>query len=205
MVNLMINISNLSIIKKNENYSQVDFEDRDSRKTDFLQKIIENLADGILILSKTGKILYANTTATRICSQLNQFFDSQNSIPPTIWYICESLIESQSLFPGKNLILSDEISIDKSTILRIRVRRLDLDRINNSCLLITIENRYESLKNTALAEIKKYDLTKREGEIWLLYRANYTYKQIAEQLYITLNTVKKHMRNIHAKRQALLQ
>ncbi len=99
--------------------------------------------------------------------------------------------------------MSDEIVIDKSTILRVRVRWLDLDKVNTSCLLITIENRYESLKNTALAEVKQYDLTQREGEIWLLHRSNYTYKEIAEQLYITINTVKKHMKNIHAKRQTL--
>lgn len=143
MVNNMINFSNLSTIKKNENCSSVDFKNRYLGKTDFLQKIIETLADGILILSNAGKILYANTNAIRICSELNRFFDSQNSIPSNIWYICECLIESKILFPGKNLFLSDEIGIDKSTILSIKVRSLDLDRINKSCLLVTIGSRYE--------------------------------------------------------------
>lgn len=203
MVNDMINVSKISTEITKENYSSRNIDNVNHLETDFLQKIIESLADGILILSKTGSILYANKDANHICYQLNQFLNSKNLIPPNIWYLCESLIESHSLFPDKNLILSDEIDIDKSTILRIRVRWLNLDKINNSCLLVTIENRYESLKNAALAEVKQYDLTQREGEIWLLHRANYTYKEIAEQLYITINTVKKHMKNIHAKRQNL--
>lgn len=202
MVNHMNNVSKISVDQEKESHSQINFKDRDSLKTDFLQKIVEKLVDGILIVSQTGKILYVNTKMNSICCQLNKFLNSQNSIPPNIWYLCESLVESHSLFPDKNLILSDEISIDKSTILRIRVRWLDLDKINKSCLLITVENRYESLKNIALAEVKQYDLTQREGEIWLLHRSNYTYKEIAEQLYITINTVKKHIKNIHAKRQA---
>lgn len=85
---------------------------------------------------------------------------------------------------------------------RIRVRLLDLDRFKMPCLLVTIENQYESLKNVAFTEVKKFDLTPREAEIWFLYRSNYSYKEIATKLYITINTVKKHMKNIHTERQA---
>ncbi len=46
---------------------------------------------------------------------------------------------------------------------------------------------------------QKHGLTSREQDIWLLYRANYSYKQIAEELNISRNTLKKHMKNIHAK------
>jgi DNA-binding CsgD family transcriptional regulator len=37
--------------------------------------------------------------------------------------------------------------------------------------------------------------------VWLLQQNNYTYKQIAAELGITPNTVKKHVRNIYAKRR----
>jgi WD40 repeat protein len=46
---------------------------------------------------------------------------------------------------------------------------------------------------------QKHGLTPREQDIWLLYRTNYSYKQIANELNISLNTVKKHMKNIYAK------
>ncbi|MUG91303.1 winged helix-turn-helix transcriptional regulator [Scytonema sp. UIC 10036] len=49
-----------------------------------------------------------------------------------------------------------------------------------------------------------YGLTPREAEIWFLYRSRCSYKEIAERLYISVNTVKKHMKNIHSKQQSSL-
>lgn len=174
----------------------------DSKRADFLQEVIEGLEDGILILSQTGKVVHTNASAHRLCCQFNQGNFNQNLVPSVIWNICESLLSSRYLFSDKLMILSDEIVLDKSNIFQIRVRLLDLDGFEMPCLLVTIENRYESLKNVAITEVKKFDLTPREAEIWFLYRSNYSYKEIASKLYITINTVKKHMKNIHTKRQA---
>ena len=175
---------------------------QDSKRANFLQEVIEGLEDGILILSPTGEVVHANASARRLCCQFNQGNFNQNFVPSVIWNLCESLFNSRYLFSDKLLILSDEIVVDKSNIFRIRVRLLDLEGFEVPCLLVTIENQYESLKNVALTEVKKFDLTPREAEIWFLYRSNYSYKEIATKLYITINTVKKHMKNIHTKRQA---
>ncbi len=166
----------------------------------FLQEVIEGLQDGILILTETGELVYANSNARSICFSIQQANPNDNFVPSEIWKLCKFLIDSHRLYADKNLIVSDEIVFDNLTNLRVRVRWLNLEKISHPCLLITIENRYESVRNAALVEIKKYELTPREAEIWLLFRANYTYKKIADELYITLNTVKKHMKNIHAKR-----
>ncbi|MBG1240907.1 helix-turn-helix transcriptional regulator [Nostoc sp. NZL] len=173
-----------------------------SKRADFLQEVIEGLEDGILILSQTGEVVHANASAHRLCCQFHQGNFNQNFVPPAIWNLCKSLLNSRYLFSDKLLILSDEIVLDKLNIFRIRVRLLDLDGFEAPCLLVTIENQYESVKNAALTEVKKFDLTPRESEIWFLYRSNYSYKEIATKLYITINTVKKHMKNIHTKRQA---
>jgi DNA-binding CsgD family transcriptional regulator len=175
-----------------------------SKRANFLQEVIEGLEDGILILSQTGKIVHTNASANRLCCQFNQDNFNQSFVPSAIWNLCESLLSSQYLFSDKLLILSDEIVLDKSNIFRIRLRLLDLDGFEMPCLLVTIENQYESVKNVALTEVKKFDLTPREAEIWFLYRSNYSYKEIAMKLYITINTVKKHMKNIHTKRQSNL-
>ncbi|MBW4566794.1 MAG: helix-turn-helix transcriptional regulator [Tolypothrix carrinoi HA7290-LM1] len=172
-----------------------------TKQLDFLQKVIEGLQDGILILTEIGEIVHANASARSICGQISQGISQANFVPPAIWHHCKSLID-WSLFPNQHVILSDEIVLNKFNIFRLRVRWLDVDPLQRPCLLVTIENKCETLKNVAIAEVKKYDLTRREAEIWLLYRCNYSYKEIAGQLYISLNTVKKHMKNIHAKRQA---
>ncbi|ARV62826.1 helix-turn-helix transcriptional regulator [Nostocales cyanobacterium HT-58-2] len=177
----------------------------DSQQAYLSQEVIECLQDGMLLLSETGEVIHANTSAHRIFSQLNQDSSNSNFIPPIIWRLCISLLKSHSSFSEKVIILSNEIVVDKSKIFRVRARWLNLDKFQRPCLLVIIENRYESLKNIALNEAKKYQLTSRESEIWCLYRAKYTYKEIASHLYITVNTVKKHMKNIHAKRQVFLE
>jgi DNA-binding CsgD family transcriptional regulator len=170
------------------------------RHQSFFQEVIEGLQDGILIISETGKVIHFNSNAQKICDHLNLDTENFQGLPFAIWRLCESLIESQSLFSLDSLILSDEITIDGCHLIRIRVRWLNLEQVPYPCMLVTMEDRAESIKNVAMAEAKKYELTTREAEVWSLYRANYSYKQISEQLYITINTVKKHMKNIHAKR-----
>ncbi|BBD64820.1 LuxR family transcriptional regulator [Nostoc commune NIES-4072] len=194
-------IKTAKIVAETQKLDRIDL--YESKRADFLQEVIEGLEDGILILSQTGEVIHANASARSLCCQFNQGNFNQNFVvPPVIWNLCESLFNSRDLFSDKLLILSDEIVLDKSNIFRIRVRLLDLEGFEVPCLLVTIENQYESVKNVALTEVKKFDLTPREAEIWFLYRSNYSYKEIATKLYITINTVKKHMKNIHTKRQA---
>ncbi|MBD2340950.1 PAS domain-containing protein [Calothrix sp. FACHB-156] len=171
----------------------------------FFQAVIENLEDGILILNEVGELLHANASAEQICSQLNQENCHKKFVHPIIQELCQSLIDSRTFTDNQQLILSDEIIFNQTTIFRIRVRWLNLNTVQMPYFLVTIENQYQSLKNIANAEVKKYDLTAREAEIWSLYRGKYSYKDIAAKLYITVNTVKKHMKNIHAKRQAFME
>jgi DNA-binding CsgD family transcriptional regulator len=190
----------------------------ESQQALFLQEVIEGLQDGVLIVNTAGQIIHGNTAAYKFWEQVQQQLNQNNllasyieqretshCLPPIIWHLCESLIDSKDVFNEKNVILFDELVINKINTFRIRVRWLDLNRnfqdsYQKPYILITIENCYESLKNLAISEVKKYNLTPREGEIWLLYKANYSYKEIAEELYISINTVKKHMKNIHAKK-----
>jgi DNA-binding CsgD family transcriptional regulator len=188
---------------KTQNLDSIDSDEL--LQVSFLQAVIEGLEDGILIVNATGKLIHANASAHLICSQLNLENSHSDFAPLVIWNLCQSLLENQNLLSDRLIILSDEIVLNQSTIFRVRVRFVKLEGFQIPNFLVTIENRYESLKNIAIAEIQKYDLTPRESEIWCLYRGNYSYKDIAAKLYITINTVKKHMKNIHAKRQAFLE
>lgn len=172
---------------------------------DILTGVIEKLINGILILTARREMVYANDTARRILGQLNQDRPQADFIPKEIWHICQSLIGSHNLFPNQHWRIESEIFTDDSTSLRIRAQWLNLEDRENSLILITVEDRYQKIKNLAVDESQKYGLTPREKEVWLLHRANYTYKQIASELCITPNTVKKHMRSIHAKQKELFE
>lgn len=168
-----------------------------------LQAVLESL-DGILVLTTAGKWINANRSAKQICQQLQRSQTAAPTVPVEIWRVCQCLIESRELFPDQQLILCDEIITREALALRIRVRWLELESLEESCLLVTLEDHQQSMQNMAIAEAHKYGLTPGEAKVWTLYRADYSYKKIAETLYITPNTVKKHMKSIHAKRKLVL-
>lgn len=181
------------------------------KQSSFLQRVIEGFIDGILIVTEQGELIHANECAKRICRQLAHGISKHNLVPQEIWHICQFLIEGRSLFPDKTIIFSDQIVASNSTTFRVRVRWLNLAEFEFPCLLVTMEDHCHlqtlampTARTSSYAEAQKYDLTPCETKVWLLYRANYTYKKIATELYISLNTVKKHMKNIHAKRQIIL-
>ena len=172
-----------------------------SKHPDLLQAIIEGFMDGVLILTEQGQLIHANKRARRICQQFSSEQLQPNLVPLPIWRICESLIDSRKLFPEQTLIIEAEIDTKNAEALRVRVRWLQFDQSNAPNLLVTLENRSQSTNNTAFTEAQQYNLTPRESEVWSLRRANYSYKEIAAKLYITTNTVKKHLKNVYAKQQ----
>ncbi|MCY7284861.1 MAG: LuxR C-terminal-related transcriptional regulator [Cyanobacteria bacterium CAN_BIN43] len=169
-----------------------------------LQAVIEGFIDGILIVTPKGEVLEANSRARELCQHLSP--PGQN-LPSPIWQVCEALIESQKLFPGQRIMPEAE-GIIGDVNLRIRVRWMNQnleDQENScqefSCLIVTLEDRQQTLHNLAIADTQKYDLTTREAEIWQMRLQGQSYQAIASELYITQNTVKKHVKNILAKRR----
>lgn len=177
---------------------------RHSKPPSLLKAIIEGFVDGVLIVTEQGECIHANEFGRKICHQFSQGNSQGNSIPPSIWHVCESLIDSRELFPDQKMIIEAAIELSDLATFRVRVRWLELEKNDTSYLLVTIEDRNQSTHNAAIAEAKKFGLTPREAEVWLLRRANYSYKDIASKLYITLNTVKKHMKSVYAKQQGNL-
>ena len=55
------------------------------------------------------------------------------------------------------------------------------------------------LQEIELVVAKRYGLTKRETEVWRLQRGGLSYQQIAKKLFISLNTVKRHLQSVHGK------
>lgn len=166
-----------------------------------LQAVIESFVDGILILNTERQLLHANECAHEMCRQLSPN-NAEGNIPDEIWHVCESLVESRELFPNEKIFM--EFEVEKKTIrFRIRARWLQLGNNEDNFIIVTIEDCNESSQNIAMTDAKKYGLTERETEVWLLRRANLSYKEIADKLYITINTVKKHLKNIYAKQQEM--
>ena len=164
-------------------------------------ELIKNLIDGVIILTDQRKLIYANDRAYRVIETLNQNESDDHSVPKEIWHICQSLIRSRNLFPNQHWFVQSDIFIEDSVGFRVQARWLHLETIERPCLLLTVADRRQAIQNVASEEAEKYRLTPREKEVWLLHRSDYTYKEIALELNITPNTVKKHMRGIHTKQK----
>ncbi len=169
-----------------------------------LQGVLEGFMDGVLILTDQGEWVHGNNYACQICQQL-QDRSQLNSVPKEIWRNCQALIDSREFYPNQPVIIESEITVDQSTTFRVRTRWLKLASSKHPYILITIEDQHQSLRSMAIAEVLKYDLTPRQADVWLLRRVNYSYKEIAAELFISLNTVKKHIKNIHAKQEMAIE
>jgi DNA-binding CsgD family transcriptional regulator len=167
----------------------------------FLETVLEGFVDGILVVNDHGETLYSNTLAQQICHQLNATTPPVNNMPGEVWRACQALIENRELYAEHAIVLESLVTLPATTI-RIRVQWLELSAQTN-LLLVRLEDQQQMLRNLAIAESKQYGLTNREAEVWLLRRLGHSRKAIADQLYITLDTVKKHLKNIYAKQQSL--
>lgn len=164
----------------------------------FLTSVLEGFVDGIVILNMRGESIYANSPASRIC----QLFNRSGALPEEVWRSCQALIESRELYGDRPLVIEAEIATERSQTFRIRVQWIALENSTEPNLLVRLEDQQQSLQSLAVTEAKKYGLTPREAEVWFLRRCNLSRKEIAAQLYITIDTVKKHLGNIQSKRQA---
>lgn len=162
---------------------------------------LTKLTDGILIITEERKIVYINECAGRILRQINQDRNEPDGIPKEIDYLCHSLAEVKRQFPDQHWIMTTKICISSALTFSVQGRSMKLDTLGKNCIVLVLKDQYQLIKNIAVEEARKFNLTDRETEIWLLQRANYTYKQIASELFIAPNTVKKHMQNIHLKRK----
>ena len=187
-----------------ENYSgQTKFLGQGSEVA-LLQAVIDNFMEGILIVTDQGECVQVNDAARQICAQFPVDQSKPTTLPKEIWLVCQALLDSCNLYSSHTAMMEAEIKLEPATKLRVRVKWLKLRFNSQPCLLVMLEDRQQSVENIAITEVDKYGLTAREADVWFLYRANYTYKEIAAKLHISLNTVKKHMKNIHAKQETVL-
>jgi hypothetical protein len=159
--------------------------------------LIESLPQGIIILSPALALIYANYRARELCQQLANTDFELTALPAVIFNICRKFSQEATNEP-----LVVEVPGEAGALLRLQVRWLYTGPNHHAYLWVQVENCEEMLREELWIEQKKYDLTERESEIWILMRQEYTYVEIAEMLQISANTVKTHVKHIYAKRRS---
>ena len=177
----------------------------------FFQAIFESMMQGVLILNDKREVIQANRRGQELCRQLGQQLGQQeqnntpvDAIPDAIWNVCRSLLSSRQEFPEYEVIPEEEIEMSDATHLKVYAQWLNFADSDESYMLVTLEDRSEMLRNLARWDARRYGLTAREAEVWMLKCQGYSYDDIADELYISRNTVKKHLKSITLKRESSL-
>lgn len=186
----------------------------------FFQAIFENMMQGVLIVSDKREMIHANRRGQELCSLLEGLdhgmsrastkrcctgqanTGSEDSIPKVVWTVCQALLSSRQEFPEYQVIPEQELEISDATHLKIYAQWFKWIESDTSYMLVTLEDRSERLRNLARWDTHRYDLTAREAEVWMLKCQEYSYENIADELHISINTVKKHLKSIMLKRES---
>lgn len=173
-----------------------------------LKVVLATLMDAVMVVDPNGLILQANAKAKQLCDRLSQEVlpaseRSPSNLPAAIQPLFAALLESRTLFPEQRVLPEFELSLNDRTPLRVRGQFLDLPRTDGDVpyVLITIENRQESLNSVAIGDAQRFGFTARETEVWHMRLLGRSYREIATTLFISENTVRKHIKSVLAKRR----
>lgn len=162
--------------------------------------ILNNWIDGILLLTQEGQCVESNRLGREICDRIAPNNPDSRQAPAEIWIACQILIQSRRDFPKHLVTAESELQIKAShDHFRIRARWFNPGQKTDPHILVILENQKHSKHNLAVTEAIQYRLSPREADVWILHRIGYTYREIAAELHIALNTVKKHMKSTYAK------
>lgn len=167
------------------------------RHVGILRAALESLQDGFIIASQSGEVHQINEPAERICELLRS---ESGNLPIEIWRVCESAISNQNILSFQKIGLDADIILPEIGTVRVRVQNIKIAQ--TSCLLIVLEDRQQTIRNRALSDATIFGLTERETEVWQLRLRGDGYKDISTALWISVDTVKKHVKNILAKRRS---
>ncbi|MBW4578702.1 MAG: PAS domain-containing protein [Tildeniella nuda ZEHNDER 1965/U140] len=174
------------------------------QSSSLLTALVEALPKGLIVLSVDRTIVYWNQTARRLCQKLSSTQRCWTMLPTIVTELCGQVIDARTVCEPMLLDYqtTDGGSFRLTACWLTEAMHDEANRALNqrAYVLITIEDRDEVLQQDIQLEQKKFQLTNREAEVWLLLKREYSYQAIATTLHISLNTVKTHIRNIHAKR-----
>lgn len=185
----------------NSSLSSQPFE-QESVVSSLLKTALDNLVDGLLIVAASGRVLQANATAERVCGSLtvsDVSLPGISQMPAVLWRLCSPIFKN--IAGGAHLGGEFDITNVDHQPIRVRIQPLDLKVQEEDCLMLILEDRHQAYRRRAVADGQRYGLTPREVDVWERRLQEQSYDAIAKALFITENTVKKHVKNILAKRR----
>jgi DNA-binding CsgD family transcriptional regulator len=183
-------------------HSKLSFNTFNSREMiyNFLEIILEGLQYAFIVVNQLGVIKKISASARNICELLES---EGNELPSEIWKVCQSALIKKDILIREKIVIDAEVTLKTEKFAHVHVHHVQI--VQETCLLIILEDYQRTIRNKVLSDAVLFNLTRRETEVWKLRLQCAGYSEISVALEISENTVKKHIKNILAKRRAHLK
>lgn len=175
---------------------------QDASLHNLLKSMLVDVLGGIILLDDQDRLIYINRKAIAMTEKMTQCSEVTQALPKEIMHIINFMRGARREFSQQNWLNQSTVFVDCLTVFNIYARWIQGADASYNYLLLNMEDQNQFSQNIALEEARQMGLTSREQDVWLLHQTNCTYKQIAETLNITPNTVKKHMKSILTKQRS---
>jgi DNA-binding CsgD family transcriptional regulator len=164
--------------------------------------------EGVIVISNQLSILYIDQKAKELSQVLpeNQTHgDNLTTIISEMAYQFSKKSDMTSESIVKDYHLSEQHSLRMRTVSLLTKREHWSNEIEEPWMIIFIEDPHEHFLSELKIEQEKYGLTDREADVYSLLLQSRSYKDIARELGISLNTVRFHIKNINFKKRSYLE
>ena len=170
----------------------------------------EHISPGFLILSSSLKLLYRDHQSWKLCGLINRLQQgtaANGVIPPAILQVCAEVAQlMQSRTPTTDvddLQLKHIISDRRTEILVLAIGLPDANDPARSEILVLLEEVSRPLVALLRGAKRRFQFTDREVNVVQHLLKGMTNKEIANEMHVTEQTVKEHIKNIMKKTKTL--
>ena len=181
---------------------------------DYLSIIFESFlgqllpSQEFLLLTPSGHVIQSTSKARELCGSIHSVLVSDmvslKALPQPVKQLHQLLMDSRAEFPGLPLQMTEQIMLDNGLQISFNGEWINLEGELSDCILIKIEDVTQTMAQRARCDACRYNFTPRETEVWALHMQGLSYREVGQQLFITMSTVRKHMKSIHSKRRSIL-
>jgi DNA-binding CsgD family transcriptional regulator len=163
-------------------------------------QLVDSLHFGVIVVTPEMRLVYRNQTIVEIFKNLS--IPTANGLPKALVNYCNQFMLEAAEAGDEPLVIDCQPC--KGRLLRWQISWLaeSLPQApGERCLLVVLEDCYQTLVTQMRRDQKCYSLTDQEARVWVMLKFGMSYQEIADRLGITTNTVKTHARNIYNKQR----
>ena len=165
---------------------------------------LDLIMDSYLLLNSDRKIVLSNPKADQLLQKIQSATqqtsrEEPKSLPDSVVQTCQLLLENSEYLSDHALPPQAMLTVHPG--IQMRISLVDTGLGSEPLFLIALEDKSQASIAQATVDQWLYGLTNREKEVWSLRLQDFSYQDIATELYLSVNTVKKHMKTILAKQE----